>query len=480
MFETDLTGQPILVDELDADWLLVLLAEKETAAREAERGKLRLAAQWCVLHPATADTGVATWGDTGLPGMRDHDESLGGEGTPLVAAFAPEPFAAALGVSTMTGMQLLADALDLQHRHARIWSRMEALEVAPWKARKVAQAAHGLSKAAAAYVDAELADRLDSCGAVLIERVVAQAIARFHPELLRQREKRGKDGWDVKLRHPGAGDFAGTSWLEATGDAMDLSRFYELVCDQAAALAALGDTDSLGARKAKALGVIADHQSQLDLVVMTGQQADADDSNGAREQGGAEGPSGSEASSVSVPVGPTRRSAKTTLYLHLSLADLIADPGATTGDRSHGVLAIGDVEKLGPATIARIKEWVGHSRVSIHPVLDLARIDAVDEHDPPEWMRELVILRDHHCVFPWCSRDARACDLDHVEPYEEDGPPGQTRPENLAPLCRRHHRCKTSGRWRYRRRADGSYEWTGPHGRGYLVTLIDTIPISTN
>jgi hypothetical protein len=194
MFETDLTGQPVLVDELDADWLLVLLAEKETAAREAERGKLRLAAQWCALHPATADTGVATWSDTGLPGMRDHDESLGGDGTPLVAAFTPEPFAAALGVSSMTGMQLLADALDLQHRHARIWARVEALEVAPWKARKVAQATHSLSKAAAAYVDAELAGRLDSCGAVLIERVVAQAIARFHPELLRKRRSAARTG----------------------------------------------------------------------------------------------------------------------------------------------------------------------------------------------------------------------------------------------------------------------------------------------
>jgi len=72
--------------------------------------------------------------------------------------------------------------------------------------------------------------------------------------------------------------------------------------------------------------------------------------------------------------------------------------------------------------------------VSIRPVLDPARTDAVDEHDPPEWMRELVILRDRHCVFPWCSRDARDCDLDHMEPYDEDGPPGQTRPENLAPL----------------------------------------------
>ena len=63
--------------------------------------------------------------------------------------------------------------------------------MAPWKARKVAQATHGLSQAAAAYVDAELADRLDSCGAVLIERVVAQAIAKFHPELLRQRAGTG-------------------------------------------------------------------------------------------------------------------------------------------------------------------------------------------------------------------------------------------------------------------------------------------------
>ena len=165
------------------------------------------------------------------------------------------------------------------------------------------------------------------------------------------------------------------------------------------------------------------------------------------------------------------------MYLHLSLADLIADPGASPGERPDGVLAVGEVEKLGPATIARIQEWVDHSRVSIRPVLDLARTDAVDDHDPPEWMRELVILRDQHCVFPWCPRDARACDLDHVVPYDEDGPPGQTRPENLAPLCRRHHRCKTSGRWRYRRRSDGTYEWIGPPGRRFLVTPTDTTSV---
>ena len=70
MFETDVMGQPVVVEDLDADWILSLLEDKEAAARQAERGKLRLAAQWCVLHPATADTGVATWGDAGLPGLQ--------------------------------------------------------------------------------------------------------------------------------------------------------------------------------------------------------------------------------------------------------------------------------------------------------------------------------------------------------------------------------------------------------------------------
>ena len=444
MFERDFSGQPLVVEELDAEWLLEVLADKETAAREAERGKLRLAAQWCALHPATADTGTATWADVSLPGMLDRDESLGGEGTPAVAAFAPEPFAAALGVSTLSGMQLLADSLDLRHRLPRIGSRVESLAVAPWKARQVAQATHALSQQAAAYVDRELADRISSCGATLIQRVVAFAIAKFHPELLRQREARGKAGWHVRLHHPRPGEFDGTSQLDVSGDTLDLTRFYDLVCDQAAALAALGDTDPLEQRKAKALGVIASQQATLDLLSMAGGSGEPSDA-----------PS------------PRSSSARTSLYLHLSLADLLSH-GA-------GVEATGKVERLGPATLTRIREWVGHSRVTIRPVLDLDRVDALDTHDPPLWLRELVVLRDRHCVFPWCQRDARSCDLDHIDPYDDSGPPGQSRPDNLAPLCRRHHRCKTSGRWRYRRRTDGSYLWLAPQGRAYAVTSRGTL-----
>ena len=83
------------------------------------------------------------------------------------------------------------------------------------------------------------------------------------------------------------------------------------------------------------------------------------------------------------------------------------------------------------------------------------------------------MLRDAHCVFPGCRRDSRACDLDHITEYlpmDDGGPPGQTHPGNLAPLCRTHHRVKTHSAWHYKRLDDGSYEWTAPTGHQYTVT----------
>jgi hypothetical protein len=150
------------------------------------------------------------------------------------------------------------------------------------------------------------------------------------------------------------------------------------------------------------------------------------------------------------------------LYLHADLADLADE-----------TIGTGSVERLGPLTVARIKDWVAHSAVTVLPVLRMDRDDTVEQHDPPAWMRELVILRDRHCVHPHCQTDARSCDLDHIVPW----PIGPTAPWNLAPLCRRHHRAKTRRRWQYRREPDGSYLWTGPHGRQYHVTADGTTPV---
>ena len=286
-----------------------------------------------------------------------------------MAAFTPEPFATALGVSTLTGLQLLADALNLQHRLPRIWAAVEALTVAPWKARKIAQATHHLSKAGAASVDRQLEDRIGSCGWRAIKTAVAQAIATHDPHLLETREKQGRDAWRVRLYHRGVGtdggdDWAGTSHLEVTGDTLDLTCFHDLVCDQAAQLKALGDTDTLEVRKAKAVGVIANRQTALDLGALLDGKRPAE------------------------PAQSAPPAAMTKLYLHLRLTDLLGHDSVHSS--SHGGTGFGTVERFGPATIARIKDWAGRSRVTIQPVLDMTRTDAVDAHDPPAWMRELA------------------------------------------------------------------------------------------
>src|SRR4051794_23964774 len=86
------------VGDLDAAGVLDAIAVAELDERAAAARKLALAYQWAVLHPATEETGVATHGGPALMVLH-HPESLGGEGCPEVAAFAPEGLSVRLGIS---------------------------------------------------------------------------------------------------------------------------------------------------------------------------------------------------------------------------------------------------------------------------------------------------------------------------------------------------------------------------------------------
>lgn len=429
---TDATGMAVQLDQLDADWLLALAEDADIAARAAERSKLRLAGQWCVLHEVHDPDAAASWSDAGgrWQGVEDR---IGSDGTPMIAEFAVEPFAAALRMSTIAGMQLLSDVLDLQHRLPRTWARVENLEVEAWRARRVAQATHALSREAAAAVDQQVAPIADTCGPIKLHRIVEEAAARFDPVTEAESEADATQHYDVRLDHGLAGAWTGTSTIEITGDTPTLSRFHDLVSQIAHDLL---DPDrdgyraeDLGQRRVTALGILCDRAEGLTPGVTSG--------------------------------------VNTKLYVHFTLDDLL-DP----------LIKVGTVERLGSLTTMAIRQWIDTTRCTITPVLDLGRTDAVDRHDPPAWMAELVRLRDPECVFPRCERPSRRCDLDHIEPYvemDDGGPPGQTHPDNLAPLCRRHHRLKTSRRWRYRRSPDGTYTWTTPHQRTYTVAPDGTV-----
>ena len=361
MIEVTLPGTPLEVEDLDDAALLARLAGAERRDREVQREKLMLAYQWCVRHPATPESGAATWGDAGLPGLSDCDASLGGDGTPGVAPFAAEELGAALGVSTQSAMALMADALDLRHRLPRLWARVESLAVAPWKTRRVTADTRTLPLEGARWVDEQLAARVDGFGLPTIERLVALAAARFAPEEQVVKERAGRVGWHVTLSHPRPGGFAGTSWLQASGDTTDLAAFHDLVCAEATLLGRLGDTDEFEARKAKALGIIAARQAHLDLpptdVLGPGAMPDSRPSAGSPGSADRTGPNA---------VLPRRAVVATTLYLHLSLTD-VAAAGLT------GQPMTGEAERLGPVTTDLIRTWLHHSNASIRPVLDLHR-----------------------------------------------------------------------------------------------------------
>ncbi|MFC0223676.1 HNH endonuclease signature motif containing protein, partial [Nocardioides zeicaulis] len=128
------------------------------------------------------------------------------------------------------------------------------------------------------------------------------------------------------------------------------------------------------------------------------------------------------------------------------------------------------------ALLDQVKGWCTSSRtkVTIRPVLDLNAELTTDTYAIPDRIREQVVQRDRTCVFPWCARPARACDLDHVVPFDHDASaegrpqPGPTATSNLAPLCRSHHRLKTHTAWQYEHLRPAVFEWTSPHGHHYL------------
>ncbi len=101
------------------------------------------------------------------------------------------------------------------------------------------------------------------------------------------------------------------------------------------------------------------------------------------------------------------------------------------------------------------------SRVLTDPIsstiLDLDR----RQYRPTAALKRWLALRDVTCVFPGCGRAAAHCDLDHTIAWAEGG---VTSADNLAHLCRKHHRMKHETLWKVERPPGSPPIWTSPTG----------------
>ena len=106
-------------------------------------------------------------------------------------------------------------------------------------------------------------------------------------------------------------------------------------------------------------------------------------------------------------------------------------------------------------------------RLTIDPqtgtAIDLGRT----RYEVSEPLRRWISARDRTCRFPGCRRRATACQVDHIDPWDDGG---RTDATNLQALCARHHQLKTHRGWRAARDPDtGRTHWISPLGRTYLV-----------
>ena len=416
--------------------------DRVRAARKADQQaaveQLELALEWARLHPCPANETPAHWGEADL-----HDEGLvplAGPGAPWVAEFAPVDLAAALGITQDAGRQLIADALELAHRLPRLWERVVAGEVPVWRARLIARETTDLSVEAALFADRLIAATPRRIGQVQAARLVQEARLYFDPDraLADEEEALAKRG--VWLRH---GSAPATTDITMTLDTPDALLFDQTVTRIA------GDLKR------------------------------------ARRHRGPRGPPRTRGrdprrppARPRPPLRPRRRRTHPRRPCRRGeplRAPHPRRPGRRPG-REHRCRLDREARRGHHPAAHRLAHPVRGSRHQDHPPprpRPRVATAAVDQHDPPEAMRETVVLRDAHCVFPGCRRDSRICDLDHITEYlpmEDGGPPGQTRPANLAPLCRTHHRVKTHTAWHYKRLDDGSYVWTAPTGHQYRVT----------
>ena len=363
----------------------------------------------------------------------------------MVSEFCIAEFALAIGRSTDAGRRVIAESVELKYRLSRTWARVQSGDLEAWRARRIAEATIGLSREAAAFVDAQVAAFAHRIGIAALERLIEEAIARHVPDQAAADAAKAADGRHFTIDHQQV-SFNGTSQISGELDLADALDLDAALTQGAETLKVLGSTEPLDVRRSLAAGQIARNQiarNQLALDLT----ASTDETQTDRGR-------------------PKPR--QVVLHVHLSET-------AITGS---GCLQLARVENQRQVVTAdQIKTWCANpdAQVVVKPVIDLNEHIHVEGYEVPARLREQTILRDHTCVFPWCTRSARRADADHVIPYADGG---TTSSDNIAPLCRRHHRLKTHSAWTYTMFEPGSYLWSSPHGYQFLRDHHGTLDVS--
>ncbi|MFC5789002.1 DUF222 domain-containing protein [Agromyces tardus] len=124
-----------------------------------------------------------------------------------------------------------------------------------------------------------------------------------------------------------------------------------------------------------------------------------------------------------------------------------------------------ELDGYGPIDAETARRLAAHApsvqRLLVHPETGAALSYSRTRYRVAADLAGYLRVRDGRCRFPGCARRARHADLDHIVAWAQGG---STSAENLAHLCRAHHRLKHESGWRMAHEPDGVIRWTSPVG----------------
>ena len=354
--------------------------------------------------------------------------------------FATRSFVAELATTLVvheaTAGRLIADARQLCTTFAATLDALSAGTIGVPQVRSLLDVASGMpAHHAGAFEAAALASAAHQTPSAFRRRI-RRLRERMHPEPLTARHERARDERRVVLEP--ADD--GMSWLSMH---LEAERGVAIMAHLDALVEAAPDQGG-DARTRR--------QRLVDLAgdLLLGRAVGAAVSAASRTDTGAGAGSGADSS----PLGVVRPR----VYVTVPVLTLLGH-----GDEP------AELDGHGPIDAETARRLAAHApsfhRILTHPETGAYLSYGRSRYRVPADLAGYLRVRDGGCRFPGCSRRADGCDVDHTRDWATGG---ATRHDNLAHLCRKHHRLKHHTPWRVSQLPGGDIRWTSPAGREHL------------
>ncbi|HJE52154.1 MAG TPA: DUF222 domain-containing protein [Tessaracoccus flavescens] len=406
---------------------------------------------------------------------------MGGAGTPSVSEFLVLELAGLLECSQPAAASQLADALNLKHRHPRLWGAVIELGIEARRACKAATKCAELPIDVAGQVTDRWYPKQAKLGWTAAFNLLDKLIIEADPAAAAEREAkaRAQRGVHIWGLHDGAINLTGRL------DVLDGKLLDAALERMAEVLAPQHPNTPKEQLRAKAVGVLANPAYATALLQ---QAALADPLFGSHCQGDVAA-SGEVTRQASVHVDDHRPDGQDCGRQHRrgpqclgALCGTISVPLSrlrprlelavhVSADAVEGLSPVARVEKAGHLTSRAIGELLGEGfDVTVQPVIDLPELPAEPQYVPSVRMRRAAWLAMPTETFPFSHRSSAGLDFEHTAPFSREHNSNQTGLHNVGWLGRRAHRAKTAGVWRVQQTAPGRFHYRSPLDFAYDVS----------